>query len=218
MNPFGLILFRGVLLMLNNGIVEKKQLSFFGIFLLLLGIGGMIYTAVFDFFKAGLPSFGIDQLAGFVISAILALAGLRKIAILRARIWDVLLLVVYFAGILFMGLKSEGSGYTWSKGMLQDLTFHASDVIANFLGFIPFSYLTMSFLIASQRVQKISSAVYLTIATCGGISLLIELSQHFIPGRISSILDLFFNGLGVIVGIIYCLLENRKILFVSRQC
>jgi hypothetical protein len=79
------------------GINEKNQFSFFGLFLLFIGIGGMIFSLAFDFFRAGVPNFGINQLAGFVVSTIIALAGLRKIELLRAKIWDGLLLM--FSGL-----------------------------------------------------------------------------------------------------------------------
>ncbi len=191
------------------GIDEKKQFSFFGPFLLFIGISGMIFALTFDFFKTSVPNFGIDQLAGFVVSAIIALAGLRKITLLRARIWDGLLFLVYLAGILFMGIRSKNHGFNGSSGMLQDLSFSFSDVAINIFGFIPLGYLIMSYFLSSDRIKKKIPVVCLTIVTCIGISLLIELSQYYIPGRNSSLLDLLFNGLGAFGGIIFCLLEKR---------
>jgi len=73
--------------MRHPGIYKKKQFSLFSFFLLFIGISGMIFAVTIDFFKASMPNFGINQLAGFVISTIIALAGLRKIAVLKARIW-----------------------------------------------------------------------------------------------------------------------------------
>ena len=192
-----------------SGIYKKKQFSLFSLFLLFIGISGMIFAVTFDFFKASVPNFGINQLAGFVVSAIIALAGLRKIALLRARIWDGLLFLVYLAGILFMGLRSTNQGLNRSSGMLQVLNFSFSDVAINILGFIPLGYLMMSYFLSSDRIQKKIPVICLTIATCIGISLLIELSQYYLPGRSSSLLDLLFNGLGAFGGIIYYLLEKR---------
>jgi hypothetical protein len=188
---------------------KKKHFSLFKFFLLFIGISGMIFAATFDFFKAGPPSFGMNQLAGFVVSAIIALAGLRRIEFVRARMWDGLLLVFYLAGILFMGLRSKGYGIYRSSGMLQDLNLYFSDVAINFLGFVPLGYLMMSYLLSSDRIQKKVHAICLTITACIGLSLLIEVSQYYIPGRASSLIDLLFNGLGAIGGIGYCLLEKR---------
>ncbi len=169
----------------------------------------MIFAITFDLFKANRPDFGINQSAGFVVSAIIALAGLRTIKLLKSRIWDGLLLLVYLSGILFMGLRSKGHGLSRSSGMLQGLSLSFSDVAINVLGFIPLSYLMMSYFLSSDRIRKKVSVICLTIATCIGISLLIELSQYYLPGRSSSQLDLLFNGLGSFGGIIYYLLERR---------
>ena len=191
------------------GIDEKKQFPFFSLFLLFIGISGMIFALTFDFFKTSVPNFGINQLAGFVVSAIITLAGLRKIGFLRAKIWDGLLFLAYLAGILFMGLRSKNYGFNGSSGMLQGLSFSFSDIAINFLGFIPLGYLMMSYFLSSDRIQKKIPVICITIATCIGISLLIELSQYYLPGRSSSLLDLLFNGLGAFGGIIYYLLEKR---------
>jgi hypothetical protein len=193
------------------GINEKNQFSFFGLFLLFIGIGGMIFSLAFDFFRAGVPNFGINQLAGFVVSTIIALAGLRKIELLRAKIWDGLLFLVYLAGLLFMGLRPEEHGFNGSSGMLQDFGISFSDVAINILGFIPLGYLMMSYLFSINRIQKKISAFFLTIAACIGISLIIESLQYYLPGRSSSLVDVLFNGLGALGGVIYCLLEKKII-------
>ncbi|RLB77875.1 MAG: hypothetical protein DRH24_15435 [Deltaproteobacteria bacterium] len=121
--------------MRHSGIYKKKKCSLFSLLLLFIGISGMIFVVTFDFFKASVPNFGINQLAGFVVSAIIALAGLRRIALLRARIWDGLLLLIYLAGIVFMGLRFNNHGLNRSSGMLHDLSFSFSDVAINILGF-----------------------------------------------------------------------------------
>ncbi|MCJ7539380.1 MAG: VanZ family protein [Desulfobacterales bacterium] len=195
--------------MRHPGIYKKKQFSLFSLFLLFIGISGMIFAVTIDFFKASMPNFGINQLAGFVISTIIALAGLRKIAVLKARIWDGLLLLVYSAGILFMGLRYRNHGHAKSSGMLHNLSFSFSDAAINILGFIPLGYLMMSYFISSDRKQKKVPVICLSITACIGISFIIELSQYYIPGRSSSLSDLLFNGLGAFGGIIYYLLEKR---------
>jgi hypothetical protein len=188
---------------------EKERYSIFGIFHLLIGVSGMIFTLIFDFYKSSVPSFGISQLAGFVVSSVIAIAGLRKILLLRAKIWDGLLLLVYLSGIFFMGLRSTGHRFNESRGMLQNSGFSFSDAAINILGFIPLGYLMISYFLSNDSTQKKIPVVCLTLAICIGISLLIELSQYYVPGRSSSLLDLLFNGLGAFIGIIYCLLEQR---------
>lgn len=191
------------------GINEKKRFSIFSIFLLLIGVSGMIFTLISDFFKHSVPSFGINQLAGFVVSSVIALAGLRKILLLRAKIWNGLLLFVYLSGIFFMGLRSRAHGFNASRGMLRDLGFSFSDAAINILGFMPLGYLMLSYFLSDDSKQKKIPAVYLTVAICIGISLIIELSQYYVPGRSSSLLDILFNGLGAFIGIGYGLLEQR---------
>jgi hypothetical protein len=181
----------------------------FSFVLFFIGISGMVFAIAFDFFKGTVPNFGINQLAGFVISAIIALAGLRNLKLLRARIWDGILLLVYLAGILFMGLRSTRHGHNRSSGMLESFSFSFFDVAINIVGFIPLSYLMVSYLLPNNRIQKKMSIICLTLVSCIGISLLIEILQHYIPGRSSSRSDLLFNGLGSLGGIIYYLLEKR---------
>jgi VanZ family protein len=195
--------------MRKSVIYKKEQFSVFSLFLLFIGASGMILFVIFDFFKAGVTNFGINQLAGFAVSSIIALAGLRKIELLRERIWDGFLLLVYLAGILFMGLRSVNHGLKRSSGMLQNLSFSFSDAAINILGFIPLGYLMMAYLLSSDRMKKEIPVSCLAIAICICISLLIELSQYYIPGRISSLLDLLFNGLGALGGIIYYLLATK---------
>lgn len=192
-----------------SGIEKKRQFSLSGVFLLFIGISGMIFSLGFDFLKTEPPNFGFDQFAGFVVSTIIALAGMRKTEILKSRIWDGLLLLVYLAGILFMGLRSEHHGLHKSSGMLQDLSFGFYDVSINIFGFIPLGYLMTSYFLSNDRIQKKVSAIGLIIASCIVISLLIELSQYYLPGRTSSLLDVLSNGLGAFIGITYYLLEKR---------
>ena len=204
-----LLKIRGNQPMRYSGNYKEKQFPLTSLFLLFIGVSGMVFAVTFDFFKASIPNFGINQIAGFVVSTIIALAGLRKIELLRARLWDGLLLLVYLAGILFMGLKYEIHGHNRSSGMLQSLGFSFSDATINILGFIPLGYLMMSYFLSSDRIQKKIPVIFLTIGTCIGISLLIELLQYYLPGRTSSLLDLLFNSFGAICGISYSLLEKR---------
>ncbi len=171
----------------------------------------MILSVSFDFFRAGEPYFGMKQLAGFVVSAIIAMVGMRKIALLRSRIFDKLFLLVYLAGIFFMGLRHHHHKDHWpnsSSSMLQDHGLSFSDVFINIFGFVPLGYLMISFFLSGDRRHKKINFIIVTIAACLGVSLLIELSQYYLPGRVSSLPDVMFNGLVAFGCFLFYLLEN----------
>ena len=181
----------------------------FDFFLLIIGITGMILSASFDLIKGGAFDVGITQFAGFVVSAIIAIAGLHKMGVLGSKIWIRLLVIIYAAGILFMGLRPRGHGLNKQFGMFQDLGISFSDLAINIVGFAPLGYFIMSWLLSAERLQKKITPVLLSILICTGISLLIEASQFYIPGRASSALDVIYNGLGALVGTIFCLFEKK---------
>ena len=190
-------------------ILKNKKVSLFSLIFIFIGLSCMILTVTLDLYKSDKPDFGIFQLAGFAVSAIIMLVGIRKIAFSNARMWDRMFLLVYIAGILFMGLKSPSYSFHRSSGILQDHSFSFADVVVNLLGFVPLGYLLMLNFLSSDKIRNKITAVSLSIAGSICISLFIESAQVFIPDRCSSIVDLFFNGLGAFVGIIFCLIENR---------
>ena len=195
--------------MRSPGVHPKKQFPLSGRLLLLVGVSSMMFALTYDFFTARMPNFGMTQLAGLVVGAITALAGLRTMLSLRARTWDGLLVLVYLTGILFMGLRHQHHGLHRSSGMLHNLSFSFSDVTINVLGFIPLGYLMMSYLLSSDRTPKKVPVICLAISACIGVSLLIELSQSYLPGRTSSVVDLMSNGVGATGGVAFCLLEKK---------
>lgn len=188
---------------------ERNKILAIGIFLLFIGFGGMIFSACFDLFKIGKPSFGLDQLAGLVIGGLIALTGLRKIVKHRSKIGDAFILIVYLAGILYMGLRADPNSTVKSIGVLQDTSFHFSDVAINFLGFLPLGYFMMTYLISGKENQRLVFLVVITVAICFAISFFIEYVQFYLPGRASSVVDLLFNGLGALCGSICCFIEVR---------
>jgi hypothetical protein len=179
-------------------------------FLLGVGIGFMIFIVSLNFFRRGPLHFGMDQFAAFVVSGIVALAGLRKLVSSRARLWDGMLLLLYVTGILFMGLKSGDNHFHGSNEILRESWPPLmKDFVINILGFFPLSYLMMSFVFADNRLdrQVFVTGVVLAFGIC--ISLLIELLQYYIPGRTSSLFDLIANGIGTCIGVSYYLFEKR---------
>lgn len=72
-----------------------------------------------------------------------------------------------------------------------------SDIVLNFVGFIPFGFLVFSLI--SER-KSVTSAMVLSIAAGVAVSAAIELTQVYMPGRDSSAVDLLFNSVGTAAG------------------
>ena len=78
-----------------------------------------------------------------------------------------------------------------------------SDVLVNFLGFIPFGFILFATLLrSSAAIEK--KAFLITVAVCFLLSLSLEITQAWIPSRSSSMLDLVLNTLGGVAGTILC--------------
>jgi len=82
------------------------------------------------------------------------------------------------------------------------------DLIINVLGFLPFGYLLMSYLLDKNHLKKIS-AIAVTVLVGAGISLSLEMIQYVIPGRISSLSDWILNCVGTFLGVCLYLLSAR---------
>lgn len=84
-------------------------------------------------------------------------------------------------------------------GLPDGQSFSASDVTVNLLGFVPFGFLVcLRLLVAGKSSTR--SCFFLAIAVCFAVSLAIELTQVWLPGRDSSFLDLTTNILGSAIG------------------
>jgi len=187
---------------------KQTQIKVSGFFLLGIGIGFMILIVFFDYFRSGPAEFGETQFSTFVVSAIVILAGLRKLTLSKVKFWDGLLLLIYFSGILFMGLKA-GVNHHGSDGLLRVFWPPLKDLIINILGFFPLSYLMMSFFLSDKRIDKLKFVAGMIITSGICISLTIEMLQYYIPGRSSSFFDVLANGLGMFIGVSYYLFEKR---------
>lgn len=195
--------------MRDFGSIKNKTLSIGSITLLFIGTIGILFFTMIDFFKPGEPDFGINQLAGFIVSVIVTFAGLRKIVLPENRLWDGILFFVYLSGIMFMGLfRTNSLCSVQPTGILQDFSYSFSDVTINILGFIPLGYLMVSYFLPMVHTHKRKRAIFLIAASGFGISLTIEMLQYFI-GRTSSLTDVCSNGLGMMLGISFYLLEKR---------
>jgi VanZ family protein len=180
--------------------------------LLGIGIGGMILSAVLDFIRPGKIEIGMTQLAGFIVSTVVALAGLHKSTFPRAKAWAGILLLIYLAGILFMGLRPMTFKYDTMKAFLTASTLPMDDFIINIVGFIPFGYLILLYMFSGKRPGRAGGVFLkfgLALAVGIGTSLAIETVQFYIPGRTSSLYDLIANGAGTFIGVVYFALEEK---------
>ena len=186
------------------------RISFYILLLVIIGGVGILLSLTFDLFHDGVSHFGMRQFAGFVISSIVALAGLnRLITFFRSKALDFVLFGAYFAGILFMGLRPKYDRVIGHTGLFELTGYSAFDFIINTIGFIPLSYLMMMSIFALNRKLKRASVSILVFASCMCITLLIEILQYFIPGRSSQFFDVITNGIGALIGITYSQFEYR---------
>ena len=181
-----------------------------GVILLVLGLSTMLFGVAADSFHIGSPGFGLRQLSIVIVGGILTLSGLRKLLLPTQTRLDGILLTVYFLGLLFMGIKPGSSEVSATKYFLslRDVTLN-KDLIINILGFSPFGYLMMSYLLGGNRLKKKISAVAVTMLGGVTISVGLEIIQYFIPGRHSSLSDWIFNSVGTLLGVCFYLFTAR---------
>jgi VanZ family protein len=181
------------------------------------GIAGMLFFSTVDFVRPGVPKFGTNQLAGFVISTIIVLAGVHNTTSQRAKTRFGALLLLYLAGILFMGLKPSGHFshpiffHNYYSNILIIAKPPIKDFIINILGFCPFAYLFMAYLVAGKQAIRWIMPVCLVLLAGVGASLCIEIVQFYIPGRTSSMMDLIANTAGTMIGITYFIVEKNTL-------
>jgi len=97
-----------------------------------------------------------------------------------------------------MALKQTFLAPPWSDFYLSK-TF-VKDMVVNVLGFIPLgAVLYMRLRLSSTPFGRYPACI--TILLCGGISLVIELAQGWLPNRSSSQLDLILNTFGAGLGV-----------------
>jgi len=130
-----------------------------------------------------------------------------------------LLSAIYLSMILLAGLRPSSFNHPFSKVFLDMNRFNGSDLLLNTVGFIPFGFLLMlSFGERSYFKRTMAVAGFGTL-----ISFLLETSQfYFIPGRVSSMIDLITNIIGTLFGIALFFLmeksnEHRTAVFVQKE-
>ena len=124
------------------------------------------------------------------------------------RTWARALSTIYLSMILFAGLRPSTFNHTYYKIFLDIGRFNGFDLLLNTVGFIPFGYLLMlSFGERPNFKRAMAVAGFGTL-----ISFLLETSQfYFIPGRVSSMIDLVTNIIGTLLGITLFLHFRNKV-------
>ena len=176
--------------------IRHLSLIFGGIGLLFFGTFGLVFS--------GWERFSLTQITGLIISFILILSDLLAAASQKIREkWFPVLLLIYSAGILFMGLRPKPGNHNSRhivSILLETGSFLWYDFIINVIGFIPLSYILTIVIGKFRRCPKPIFRFLLVISICVAVSLLIEISQYFIVGRSSALLDVAGNALGAVLG------------------
>ena len=174
-----------------------------------IGIAGIIVTVGSGWLRAGRPVFGMTQAAGLVISTFVALQSLQGIAFPKARVRVGFLLLVYLSGMLFMGLRPLQHELSATRHFLVFAFLPRRDFIINIVGFVPFGYLLLLYLVSGRCRGGLVGMTLLAVAAGTGTSLILEIVQYYIPGRTSSLFDLIANGMGTCFGVAYFLVEKK---------
>jgi hypothetical protein len=140
---------------------------------------------------------------------------LSRILVSKRKILNGGLLALYFSGLLYLGLTPGANGAHSGKELLVVSSPPLLDFVINFAGFVPFSFLIMSFLLDHCKIYK-RHRIIMVAAACGfSLSLMLETVQYLIPGRTSSFYDCLANALGTLAGIYLCLFMRQLGLFSS---
>lgn len=174
-----------------------------------IGIAGIIVTVGSGWMRAGRPVFGMTQAAGLVISTFVALQSLQGIAFPKIRVRVGVLLLVYLCGVLFMGLRPFGPQLAATRHFLVFSFLPRRDFIINIVGFIPYGYLLLLYLVSGKSKGGLFGMTLLAVVAGTGTSLILEIAQFYIPGRTSSLFDLIANGMGTCIGVVYFLVEKK---------
>ena len=189
--------------------VKKNKPTQSGVIILVTGISIMLLGVAADSLHIGRPSFGQTQLSVVIVGGIVTLSGLRKLIFPSQAKLDGVLVAAYFLGLLFMGIEPKSFNVSTNKYFLHVGAFSLNkDFLINVLGFLPFGYLVMSYLLDNYRLKKML-AVALTVLFGTSISLIFEMIQYVIPGRVSSLSDWILNSIGTFLGVCFYLLAAR---------
>lgn len=199
--------------------IMKKHLSITNFFLKTIGAIGIIVSLGYDFFRLSEPDFGRKQFMGFIGSVMILIAGLKKPSGTKNTFQDFVSLFIYIAGMFYLVLVPHHYHHHHANSVMLGLAgFSMVDFCLNVIGFMPLGYLLMSLL--SQFTAKYKQTMTLIVVFLTGVllSFLIEISQHYIPGRTSSLIDVAANGLGTLSGILIFLIHRAYTQKRIKEC
>jgi glycopeptide antibiotics resistance protein len=106
-----------------------------------------------------------------------------------------------FKANLYIPSRLPAKGSLLSVSEIFDLQVATSikDIVVNVLGFIPLGLLIHRFLVLNPVFFRNAAWGALIIGLL--LSIGFEILQYFVPGRISSIVDVFANFFGLVLGI-----------------
>jgi VanZ family protein len=180
----------------------------------------MLVSAFADSIGVGRPGFGVEQLSGLVIGALVTMAGLVKVLLADTRILIRVLAGIYVGGILYVGLRPNPFKSVQYKVLLDFNSFDWHDIAINTVGFIPLGFLLMLSLGNQQKDQEANLFKRTMIVAGFGsfVSLFLEMSQYYlISGRASSLFDCISNTLGTLLGIAVYLVLSREPGYVATK-
>ena len=118
-----------------------------------------------------------------------------------------LLLAVVFTGLVVYASLYPFTGWTWPAGqplsallVLRWPRYHLGfDDGSNFVGYMPLGALLYAS--ALRLGRRPLAAGVLAVALSAALSWAMEFTQHFLPGRYSSLMDWTLNSLGAAAGL-----------------
>ena len=134
----------------------------------------------------------------------------------RLRTWLAIgyaLFIVYASLSPFTGWREQGLNFAEVLAAPLSLTYTAFDTVINLLSYLPFGLLAGLTLRA-----RFGAPVSTVLALCLGVllSACMEYLQMYLPGRISSNMDLLSNSLGALAGTLLAMSMASWTRFLSR--
>ena len=135
----------------------------------------------------------------------------------RLRTWLAIgyaLFIVYASLSPFTGWREQGLNFTEVLAAPLSLTYTAFDTVVNLLSYLPFGLLAGLMLRA-----RFGAPISAMLALCLGILLSagMEYLQMYLPGRISSNMDLLSNSMGALAGTLLAMSMASRTRIFSRM-
>lgn len=114
---------------------------------------------------------------------------------------------IVFTGLVIYASLYPFTGWTWPAGqplsallVLRWPRYHLGfDDWSNFVGYMPLGALVYAS--ALRRGRRPLAAGVIAVVLCAALSWSMEFTQHFLPGRYSSLMDWALNSLGAAAGL-----------------